>query len=172
MFPFFKSVNPVFGVHQLSMKLGWLRHALFVQVRELILCLYLQMRLTLTMSANQLAWVSHSNSSIPENRERKKAIWLQNKRYMCELWHRLWQTKKACKLYITSFSFIVAITPENYNNIFWTKLSSEYNDYSIVYKWLILFTSKRRHDLTGKVAHRFNEAFKWKWKYCILASAL
>jgi hypothetical protein len=68
MYPFFKSVSPVFGVPQLSVKPEWLRHALFVRARELILCLYLQMRLTLTMSVNQLVWVSHSHLPIPEDR--------------------------------------------------------------------------------------------------------
>ena len=68
-FPFFKSVSPVFGLRQLSVKPGWLRHALLVQVRQLILFLYLQMRLILMTSVNQLAWVYHSNHSIPEDRE-------------------------------------------------------------------------------------------------------
>lgn len=94
-FPFFKSVSPVFGVPPLSMQLGWLRYALFVLAKELILCPYLQMRFTLTMSANQLAWASHSNPSTPKDKERK-AIRLQNKRHMCKLWQIV---KKTCKRY-------------------------------------------------------------------------
>jgi hypothetical protein len=91
-FPFSKSVSPVFGVAPLSMQLGWLRYALFVLAKELILCPYLQMRLILTISANQLVWASHSNPSILKDKERE-AIRLQNKRHIC----KLWQIKNACK---------------------------------------------------------------------------
>ena len=93
--PFFKSVSPVFGVAPLSMKPGWLRYALFVLAKELILCLYLQMRLILTMSANQLVWASHSNPSIPRDkeREREKLSGSKIKDNVCILW----QTKKGCK---------------------------------------------------------------------------
>jgi hypothetical protein len=90
MLPSFKSVSPVFGVRPLSMKLGWLRCALFVLAKELTLCPYLQMRFTPTISANQLVWASHSNPSIPEDREKLSGSKIKE---MCKLWH----IKKACK---------------------------------------------------------------------------
>ena len=92
MFPFFKSVSPVFGLRQLSVKPGWLRHALLVQVRQLILFLYLQMRLILMTSVNQLAWVYHSNHSIPEDREEELSGSKIKNIYIC----KIRETKNRC----------------------------------------------------------------------------
>ena len=122
MFPFFKSVSPVFGLRQLSVKPGWLRHALLVQVRQLILFLYLQMRLILMTSVNQLAWVYHSNHSIPEDREELSGSKIKNI-YICKIRETKNLCRRHCNYYrnifpkVVIFNYLVFVFPETFSPV-------------------------------------------------------